>query len=227
MALVCAQVQSIIGKRRKANRLEYEVQWSGFPRATWEPASNLVHCKPLVDRFNNDTAAEEAALQQQGQQTGGKAHKPSATHSPQAKLPAETSEEAPSSQSSKGAGVVVESVLPHGHKRERKKAEHYEPVGQISPASRTDKSCSGWRSANLFPALFAHCSAWLLRADPTVERALRQEEHISKLSDESKSKKQKTSKGAAAAAAAGQGEEEAGEFVEGEDGPQASKQANS
>lgn len=140
------------------------MQWSGFPRSTWEPAANLVSCQPLVDRFNADTAAEEAALMQQaGTTSGSKAHKPAATHSPQSKRGAEPAEEAPSSQVSassggKGAGADAGAAVPHGHKRERKKVEHFQPLGQQSFSDATDQQ-------TFFPVALAHfCCCALLQS---------------------------------------------------------------
>jgi hypothetical protein len=46
------EVQAITGHRRKGAELQYRVKWLGYPRPTWETASNLTNCQELLDNYN-------------------------------------------------------------------------------------------------------------------------------------------------------------------------------
>ncbi|CAG2180239.1 unnamed protein product, partial [Oppiella nova] len=56
-------VEAIVGKRKRANRVEYCVKWLGFgdEENTWEPVDNL-HCEELIAEFeaNNKKTTPKA-----------------------------------------------------------------------------------------------------------------------------------------------------------------------
>lgn len=48
------EVEEIIGKRIKNNRVEYQIKWLGFDDEkdyTWEPEANLQSCLQMVEDF--------------------------------------------------------------------------------------------------------------------------------------------------------------------------------
>jgi len=49
-------VEAIMEHRKHNNRMEYLLQWQGYPREdwTWEPESNLAHCKEILKKYKRD-----------------------------------------------------------------------------------------------------------------------------------------------------------------------------
>lgn len=51
---VIYEVEEIIGKRIRNNRVEYQIKWLGFDDEkdyTWEPENNLLSCQQMVEDF--------------------------------------------------------------------------------------------------------------------------------------------------------------------------------
>jgi hypothetical protein len=48
------EVEAIIDSKLVRNQLKYLVHWKGYTvmDRTWEPASNLSHCKEMVKKFH-------------------------------------------------------------------------------------------------------------------------------------------------------------------------------
>ena len=46
------EVEKILDERRRRKRLQYLVQWRGFPLPTWEYAENLTHCRERLREFH-------------------------------------------------------------------------------------------------------------------------------------------------------------------------------
>ena len=47
------EVEKIVGKRTQHGKIQYKVQWAGFPSAqnTWEPEINLSRAKHMIKKF--------------------------------------------------------------------------------------------------------------------------------------------------------------------------------
>ena len=45
------EVEAILDSRKKRNKLQYLVRWSGFNEMTWEPEKNLDGCRELIKEF--------------------------------------------------------------------------------------------------------------------------------------------------------------------------------
>jgi hypothetical protein len=50
------EVEAIADHRRINNKMEYLLQWQGYPREdwTWEPESELAHCKDILNKYKRD-----------------------------------------------------------------------------------------------------------------------------------------------------------------------------
>jgi hypothetical protein len=48
------EVEAILNRRRRNNKLEYFVKWKGYPTSdnTWEPIEHLANCADLVTTFD-------------------------------------------------------------------------------------------------------------------------------------------------------------------------------
>jgi chromobox protein 1 len=48
------EVEAILNRRKRNNKLEYFVKWKGYPTSdnTWEPIEHLTNCADLVTTFD-------------------------------------------------------------------------------------------------------------------------------------------------------------------------------
>jgi hypothetical protein len=53
------EVEAVVGKRGRGNRLQYLVRWKGYPdhEKSWEPARNLTHAQEKIREYENNAAS--------------------------------------------------------------------------------------------------------------------------------------------------------------------------